>query len=127
MEFHQKKLGNHKQGINVSEIEIYRAKIVHKNAICNAFNKSLAEMGNYSLDFVPLNIHNLNRCSRKFNFRVLTLKEIYKVINSLENSKSLGPGIVHAWALKAAKYGIGTHLQVFFLTNVFRTVSFKLF
>ena len=85
-----KKLGNHIQGINVSEIEIDRAKTVHKNAICNAFNKSSAEMGNYSGDFVPLNIHKLGRCSEKFNFGVLTLKEIYKVVDSLENSKSLG-------------------------------------
>ena len=38
MEFHQKKLGNHKQGINVSEIEIDGAKTVDNKAICNAFN-----------------------------------------------------------------------------------------
>ena len=66
-------------------------------------------MGKYSGDFVPLNIHRLCHCSEKFDFSVLTLKEIYKTIDSLENSKSPGPGFVHAWALKAAKYAIGTH------------------
>ena len=74
--FINKKLRNHKQCINVSEIEIDGAKTVDKKAICNAFNKSFAEMGKYSGDFVPLNIHRLDHCSEKFNFRVLTLKEI---------------------------------------------------
>ena len=48
MEFHKKKLGNRKQGNNVSEIEIDGAKTFYKKAICNAFNKSFMEMGKYS-------------------------------------------------------------------------------
>ena len=71
-------------------------------------------MGNNSGDFVPRNIHELDHCSKKLNFRVLTLKDIYKTIDSLESSKSRGPGFVNAWALKAAKYAIGTHLQIIF-------------
>ena len=71
-------------------------------------------MGKYSGDFVHLNIHKMDHCSENFNFRVLTLKEIYKTIDSLENSKSPGPEFVHAWALKAAKYAIGTHLHFIF-------------
>ena len=70
--FIKKKLENHKHGINASEIEIDGAKTVDKKAICNAFNKSFAEMGKYSGDLFPLNIHWLDRCSEKFNFRVLT-------------------------------------------------------
>ena len=93
--FINKKLGNHKQGINASEIETDGDKIVDKKAICSAFSKSFAEMGKYSGDFVPLNIHKLGHCSKKFNFIVLTLEEIYKTIDSLENSKSQGPGFVH--------------------------------
>ena len=112
--FINKKLGNHKQGNNVSEIEIDGAKTVDKKAICNAFNKSFAEMGKYFGDFVPLNIHRLDHCFEKFNFRVLTLKEIYKTIGILENSKSPGPGFVHAWGLKTEKYAIGTHMQFIF-------------
>ena len=113
--FINKKLGNHKEGMNVlKEIEIDGAKTVDKNAICNAFNKSFAEMGKYSGNFVPLNIHKLNHRSEKFNFRVMTLKESYKTNDSLENSKSPGPGFVHAWALKAAIYAIGTHLKFIF-------------
>ena len=55
--FIKKKLGNHKQDVNMSEIERDGAKTVDKKAICNSFNKSFAEMGKYSGDFVPLNIH----------------------------------------------------------------------
>ena len=124
--FINKKLGNHKQGFNLSEIEIDGAKTVDKKAICNAFKKTFAEMCKYSDDFVPLNIHRFVHCSEKFNFRVLTLKEIYKTIDSLENSKSPGPGLVYAWALKSAKYAIGTHLQFIFSeciqNSVFPTV-----
>ena len=76
-------------------------------------------MGKHSVDLVPLNIH-------KFIFRVLTLKEIYKTIDILENSKSPGPGFVHAWALKAAKYATVTQLQLIFneciQNSVFPTV-----
>ena len=73
MKYHQKKLRNHKQGINMSEPEINGAETVAKNAICNVFNKSFAEMGKYSGNFVPINIHKLDHCSENFNFRVLTL------------------------------------------------------
>ena len=87
----------------MSEIGIDGAKTVDKKAICNALNKSFAEKGKYSGDFVPLNIHTVgpyfnqsNHCSEKFMFSVLTLKEIYKTIDSLENRKSPGPGFFHA-------------------------------
>ena len=121
--FINKKLGNHKQGINVSEIEKDGTKTVDKKAICNALNKSFAEMGKYSGDFVPLNIHRLDHFSEKFNFRVLTLKEIYITIDILENSESPGPGFVHARDLKAAKYAIGTNLQFIFNECIQNSVS----
>ena len=35
-------------------------------------------------------------------------------INSLDNNKSPGPGVFNAWAIKAAKLPIGTHLQFVF-------------
>ena len=78
--FINKKLGNHKQGIIVSEIETDEAMTVDKKAICNAFNKSFAEMGKYFGDFVPLNIHKLGNCSEKFNFGALTPKKSTKLL-----------------------------------------------
>ena len=110
----------------MSEIEIDGAMTADKKTICNAFNKSFAEMGKYSGDFVPLNIHKLEHCFEKFIFGVLTFKKIYKTIDSLENSKSPVPGFVHAWALKAAQYDL-VLICILFLMNVFKTVSFQLF
>ena len=73
-----KKIGNHNKCINVSEIEADGVKIIYKKAICNAYNKTFANMSKYSGELVPLKIHNLKHCSEKFNFKVLDLKEIYK-------------------------------------------------
>ena len=54
------------------------------------------------------------------------MKEIYKTIDSLENSKSPGPAFDHACALKAAKYSVGKHLQFIFIdcieNRVFPTI-----
>ena len=72
LNFINKKLGNHKQGFNVSEIERDWAKAVDIQAICNAFTKSFAEMVKYSGDFVRLNVHKLDHCAEKINFRALT-------------------------------------------------------
>ena len=98
----------------MSEIKTDGANTADKKAICNAFNKIFAELGKYSGIFVPLNIYTLRHCSEKFKFLVLTLKEVYKTIDSLENSRSTGPGFVHVWVLKAVKYAIGTHSQFIF-------------
>ena len=124
--FINKKLGNHKQDINVSEVETDGAKTVDKKAICNAFIKSFAEIEKYSGDFVPLNIHKLDHCSENFNFRVLTLKEIYKTIDSLENTKSPVPKFVRAWASKIANTRLVLICNLF-LMNILKTVSFQLF
>ena len=53
----------------------------------------------------------------KFCFRTVTLKELYDAIDSVDNNKSSGPGsgFFNAWARKATKCAIGTHLQ--FVSN----------
>ena len=42
------------------------------------------------------------------------MREIYKVIDNLDNHKAPGPGYINAWALKSGKYAIGTNLQFIF-------------
>ena len=42
------------------------------------------------------------------------MREIYKVIDNLDNNKAPGPGYINAWALKSGKYALGTHLQIIF-------------
>ena len=42
------------------------------------------------------------------------MREIYKVIDNLDNNKAPGPGYINAWALKSGKYALGIHLQIIF-------------
>ena len=42
------------------------------------------------------------------------MREIYKVIDNLDNNKAPGPEYIIAWALKSGKYALGTHLQIIF-------------
>ena len=52
----------------------------------------------------------------------MTLKEIYKTIDNLENRKSPGSRFVHAWALRWVKYAIVTHLQFIFNEGIQKSV-----
>ena len=61
-----------------------------------------------------MNVKKIERKFQKCNFRPFTLREIYKVIDNLDNHKLPGPGYINAWALKSGKNGIGTHLQIIF-------------
>ena len=71
-------------------------------------------MGIYIGQFVSLNVEKIERTFQEFNFRPFTLREIYKVIENLDNHKAPGPGYINAWALKSGKYAIGAHLQIIF-------------
>ena len=53
----------------------------------------------------------------KFCFRTVTLRELYDAIDSLDNNRSPGPGVYNAWAIKAAKFAIVTHLHLQFVFN----------
>ena len=83
-------------------------------------------MGIYRGQIVPLNVEKIERTFQEFNFRPFTLREIYKVIDNLDNHKAAGPGYINACALKSGKYAIGTHLQIIFndcvLKKVFPTI-----
>ena len=61
-----------------------------------------------------MNVEKTERKFQEFNFRPFTLREIYKVIDNLDNNKATGPGYINAWALKSGKYALGTHLQITF-------------
>ena len=71
-------------------------------------------MGIFRGQIVPLNVEKIEPKLQEFNFRPFTLREIYKVIDNLDNNKSPGPGYINAWALKTGKYALGTHLQIIF-------------
>ena len=89
-------------------------KTKDKKSICNAFNRVFSKMGIYRWQIVPFNVEKIERKFQEFNFRPFTLREIYKVIDDLDNNKAPGPGYINACALKSGKYAIGIHLQIIF-------------
>ena len=61
-----------------------------------------------------MNVEKIERNFQEFNFRPFISRDIYEVIDNLDNNKAPGPGYINAWALKSGKYAIGTHLQIIF-------------
>ena len=108
--FIKKKIGKKNNSSNITEIDENGRKTKDKKPICNAFNRVFCEMGIYRGQIVPLNVEKIDRKFQEFNFRPFTLRDIYKVIDNLDNNKGPGPGYINAWALKSGKYALGTHL-----------------
>ena len=61
-----------------------------------------------------MNVDKIEQKFQEFNFRPFTLREIYKVIDNLDNNKAPAPGYINAWALKSGKYALRTYLQIIF-------------
>ena len=112
--FIKKKIGKKNNSPNITEIDENGRKTKDKKLICNAFNRVFSEMGIYRGQIVPLNVEKIKRKFQEFIFRPFTLREIYKVIDNLDNNKTSGPGYINAWALKSGKHALGTHLQIIF-------------
>ena len=90
--------------------------------IANCLNRSFQKLGLYNRKYVSA--PNISRIEvrEKFCFRTVTLNELYDAIDTLDNNKSPGPGVLNAWAIKAAKLPIGTHLQFVFNTCISQNV-----
>ena len=112
--FIKKKIGKKNNSPNITEIDENGRKTKNKKSICNAFNRVFSEMGIYRVQIFPLNVEKIERKFQEFNFRPFTLREIYEVIDNLDNKKAPRPGYINAWALKSGKYAFGTHLQIIF-------------
>ena len=112
--FIKKKIGEKNNSPNITEMDDNERKTTDKKSICNACNRVFSEMGIYRGQFVPLNVEKVEQKFQEFIFRPFTLKEIYKVIDNLDNNKAPGQGYINAWALKSGKYALGTHLQIIF-------------
>ena len=112
--FIEKKIGKKNNIPNISEVDENGRKTKDKKSIFNAFNRVFSKMGIYRGQIVPLNVEKTERKFQEFNFRSFTLREIYKVIDNLDNNKAPGPGYINAWARKSGKYALGTHPQIIF-------------
>ena len=74
-------------------------------------NNCLARLGLYKGEIIAPKLPSFNFKGNEFNFRPVTRRELYKVIDKVPTQKSAGPGYIPSWALKDCKLSIGTHLQ----------------
>ena len=74
-------------------------------------NSCFARLGLCKGEIIAPKLPSFNFKGNEFNFRQVTRRELYKIINKLPTQKSAGPGYIPSWALKDCKLSIGTHLQ----------------
>ena len=82
-----------------------------KKSIANCLNNCFDRLGLYKGKIIAPKLPSLNFKGNESNFRPVTRRELYKVIDKLPTQKSAGPGYIPSWALKDCKLSIGTHLQ----------------
>ena len=102
----------------VNEIRLDSGEISRKTK--NIFNCLIRSFGNLGV---------FNGCSDfackypdkfiifDFIFRTVTRKEIYSVIDSMDNNKAAGPGEVSIRLIKSCKSAMGVHFADHFLTK----------
>ena len=110
MEFHQEKNGKERECLVIdklvdSEIEVENELDIVKIGSYNGKNVSAPNISRIKV-------------RKTVCFRTVTQKELYDAIDSIDNSESPSPGIFNAWAVKAAKFAIGTHLHFVFKTCI---------
>ena len=74
-------------------------------------NNCFARFGIYKGEIIAPKLPSFYFKGNEFNFRPVTRRELYKVIDKLPTQKSAGPGYIPSWALKDCNLSIGTHFQ----------------
>ena len=110
MEFHQK-TNETKQNIFIKSMKDESGNVTeNQTEIASIVNKVFASLGLYKGPVKMCTFpDNLN--IPEFNFRPITRRELYEVIDNLDKNKSSGPRNIPAWAIKEGKMAIGVHLQ----------------
>ena len=123
MEFHQKKrIGKERESLVIDKLVDGETEVENELDIANCFGRGFQKLGLYNGQYVSA--PNISRIEvrEKFCFRTVTLKELYDAIDSLDNNWSPGRGVYNAWAIKAAKFPIGTLLQFVFNTCISKKI-----
>ena len=100
-----------KQTEKIAKLKEGHNVISDEKSIANCLNNCFARLGLYKGKIIPPKLPSFNFKGNEFNFRPVTRRELYKVIDKLPTQKSAGPGYTPSWALKDCKLSIGTHLQ----------------
>ena len=109
--FIQQKTSPSERIVKVDEIRLDRGEISREpKTIANCLNRAFANLGVFKgSDFACKYPDKLN--IPEFTFRIVTRKELYSFIDSLDDNKAAGPGKISIRLIKSCKSAIGIHLQ----------------
>ena len=120
--FIKKRIGKERECLVIDKLVDGEREVENELDIANCLNRSFQKLGLYNGQYVSAPNNSRIEVGKKFCFRTVTLKELYDVIDSLDNNKSPCPGVFNAWAIKAAKFAIVTHLQFVFNTSISQNI-----
>ena len=112
--FTKNKINSNKKTEKIAKLKEGHNVISDEKSIANCLNNCFARLGLYKGEIIAPKLPSFNFKGNEFNFRPVTRRELYKVIDKLPAQKSAGPGYIPSWALKDCKLSIGTHLQFAF-------------
>ena len=113
--FIKNKINSNKQTENIAKLKGGHNVISDEKSVANCLNNCFARLGLYKGEIIAPKLPSVNFKGNEFNFRPVTRRELYKIIDQPATQKSVGPGYIPSWALNDCKLSTGTHLQ--FATN----------
>ena len=122
MEFCQKQSWQRKGVSRTDKLVDGERDVENELDIASCPKRSFLKLGFYNGQYVSAPNISCIEVREKFCFRTVTLKELYDAIDSLGNNKSPGPGLFNAWAIKAAQFAMGSHLQFVFKTCISQNI-----
>ena len=109
--FIKQRISSSEKSVKVDEIRLESGEISRepKNVV-NCLNRSFANLGVFKgSDIACKYSDKLN--IPEFTFRTVTKKELYSVIDSLDNNKTAGPSKIPIRLIKSCKLAVDVHLQ----------------
>ena len=111
--FIKNKINSNKQREKIAKLKEGHNVISDERGIANCLNNCFARLGKGQDkgEIIAPKLPSFNFKGNEFNFRPVTRRDLYKVIDKLPTQKSAGPRYIPSWTLKDCKLSIGTHLQ----------------
>ena len=88
-------INSNKQTEKIPKLKEGDNVILDEKSFANCLNNSFARLGLYKGKIIAPKLPSLNFKGNEFNFRPVTRRELYKVIDKLPTQKSAGQGIYH--------------------------------
>ena len=104
--FIKNKNNTNKQTEKIAKLKEGHNVISDEKSIANCLNNCFARLGLYKGEKIAPKLPSFNFKVSEFNFRPVTRRELYKVIDKLPTQKSAGPGYIPFWALKDLRFAI---------------------